>query len=160
MKTSVITVLLFVIICLCGFSCKKDDLPRTTTSGEDTMGFYIDGVKWIAHSDDFFLSKTSAKFYNNDLLVRGVNYSDSNLELLLSNPKEGQYQFSTLDNIEYNRYSDFHTFTLDINDTSNILFITHFDEKIISGNFSFKLKSPYGEIVSITSGRFDISIDH
>ena len=160
MKTQVIIVLLFVFICLCGFSCKKDDLPRTTTSGEDTMGFYIDGVKWVAHSDDFKLSRTSAKLYSTGIFIRGVNYSVSNLQLFLSNPKEGQYQFSTLDNIGFNRYSDSHTFTLDINDTSNNLFITHFDEKIISGKFSFKLKSPYGEIITITSGRFDISIDH
>ena len=159
MKVTVIIVSLFVITCFFGFACKKNEvLPPVTTTGEGTMGFLIDGKNWVAHSNDFKIYRATAKFYSPSVFISAVNNSVSHIEILLSNPKVGQYQFSTSDKIEYKRYGAFPIFSLDSNNPSNDLLITYYDEKIISGKFSFKLKSPDDAIVSITSGRFDIPI--
>ena len=163
MKVTVIIVSLFVFICLFGFSCKKNDqnndLPSATTTGEGTMGFLVDGKTWIAHSNDFKLYKTGAKYWTlSQLEIYGVSHPKSRLELTLINPQTGSYQFTTLDDVRYILYDYSPTFYLDKTDSSNSLIITRCDTGVISGTFSFKLKSSNGAIVNITSGRFDIAI--
>ena len=159
MKTSFIIVSLFFIFCLCGFSCQKEIMPPVTTTGAGTMGFKVDGVKWVAYSDDFKLPKTGAKYWTSyGLVIYGVSQK-SHLDIILKNPKIGTYQFTSDDLIEYKLYNSATVFSLDLTDSSNILKITRSDISVISGTFSFKLKSSNGEIVSITSGRFDISIN-
>jgi len=159
MKMPVILVSLFVITCLFGFSCKKWELPPASKTGEGTMGFIIDGKTWIAHSDDFKLSQTGARYWTSyGLVIYGVNQPKSHLDIILKNPKTGTYQFTTDDLIEYKLYDSPTVYSLDITDPSNSLLITRCDD-VISGKFSFKLKSPNGAMVTITSGRFDIPID-
>lgn len=68
------------------------------------------------------------------------------------------YQFTTEDAIKYILYDNPSPFYLDIADSSNSLTITRYDGGIISGTFSFNLKSSDGSTVSITSGRFDIPV--
>jgi len=161
MKSSVIIVLMFVFFCISGFSCQKDIMPPATTTGAGTMGFWVDGVKWVAHSDDFLFSKTGASYWSSSLLeIYGVNHPKSRLELSLNNPITGTYQISNSNNARYILYDNSTTFYLDTTNLSNNLNITRCDKTTISGTFSFKLKSSTGSIVSITSGRFDISIDH
>lgn len=161
MKSSVIIVLMFVFFCISGFSCQKDVMPSATTTGAGTMGFRVDGVKWVAYSDDFKLSKTGARYWSSSLLEIYGDTEKSRLELSLNNPTIGTYQFSNSNNVRYILFDNFTTtFYLDTTNLSNNLNITRCDKTTISGTFSFKLKSSTGSIVSITSGRFDISIDH
>jgi len=162
MKKLIIFLSIASMVCLLGFSCEKlgaaDSLPPATTTGASTMGFLVDGKVWVAKSDDFKLSKTGAKYWTSfGLEIYGVN-SKSRLELTLKYPKNGKYQFTTEDAIRYILYDNSAPFLLDITDPSNSLTITRYDGNIISGTFSFNLKSSDGSTVSITSGRFDIPV--
>ena len=165
---SVVIQMLLVFICWCCCSCLKDSFPPATSSGEGTMGFKVDGVKWVASSNDFKKSRTMAYKYlaymypqSEALDITGIS-PNSDMYFRIQFPKEGSYQYTTGDIVEYrvfipsNGYSI--DYSLDLNDPSNKLIITHYDKKIISATFSFKLKTPTGEIVSITSGRFDVTI--
>jgi hypothetical protein len=153
-----------IILSLFGFSCEKDSLndklPPATTIGASTMAFLVDGKVWIANSDDFKVYKTGARYESSSELmyIYGVNHPLSRLEIKLKNSKKGMYQFTTEDAIKYILYDNPSPFYLDIADSSNSLTITRYDGGIISGTFSFNLKSSDGSTVSITSGRFDIPV--
>lgn len=162
MKNPVIIKALIIIICLC-YSCQKDSFPPATKSGEGTMGFYVDGVKWVASSNDFKKYRTNATRYSQSygLDVSGIS-PKSDMFFRIQYPKVGRYQFTSGDIVEYDVYIPSNgysiDYSLDINDPSNELIITRYDWKIISGTFSFKLKTQTGDIVSLTKGRFDVSI--
>ena len=160
-KNLVIFLSLASIVCLFGFSCekdvRKDNLPSATTIGASTLGFLVDGKVWVAKSDDFKLLNTTARHEGSLLYIRGIN-SISHITMALSNPQLDQYQFATGDKIEYKRYDSTTVFSLEPSNTSNSLIITRYDGNILSGKFSFKLKSLNGTTVSITSGRFDIPV--
>ena len=160
--------MLLVFISWCCCSCLKDSLPPATSSGEGTMGFKVDGVKWVASSNDFKKSRTMAYKYlaykysqSEALEITGIS-PNSDMSFRIQFPKEGSYQFTRGDTVLYyvsaTSTSNHINYSLDLNDPSNELIITHYDRKIISATFSFKLKTPTGEKVSITSGRFDVTI--
>ncbi len=163
MKKLVIFLSLASLMCLLGFSCEKDgaadSLPPATTTGAATMGFLVDGKVWVAKSDDFKVPKTGAKYWTSfGLIIYGVNHAESRFSMTLANPKEGNYIFGNGDQIRNEGYNSSTVFSLDPNNTSNSLIITRYDGNIISGKFSFNLKSSDGSTVSITSGRFDIPV--
>ena len=159
MKSQGNKISLIIICCLLAFSCAKDALPFKTSNGSDTMGFIVNGDNWIAHSNDFKLSRTSAKYWTTyGLVVLGYKDSNSNMSFVLKNPKTGTYQFTTDDKVEYDLFSAPYKYSLDLSSTTNTLNITRCDNSVVAGSFSFKLKSVAGEVVNITSGRFDISV--
>ena len=152
-----------IILSLFGFSCEKDslndNLPSATTIGASTMGFLVDGKAWVAKSDDFKVSKTSAVLWPQfGLVIKAVNHPESRFSMTIANPKEGNYVFGDADEVRYERYDSSIVFSLDPIDTSSSLIFTRYDGGIVSGKFSFKLKSSNGAIISVTSGWFDIPI--
>lgn len=164
MKNLVIFLSIASMVCLFGFSCekdvRKDNLPSATTIGASTMGFLVDGKVWVAKSDDFKVYKTEAQYESSSglMYIYGVNHPLSRLEMKLKSPKSGIHQFTTEDGVKYIKYDNSAPFFLNITDPSNSITITRYDGKVISGTFSFKLKSSDGATVSITSGRFDIPV--
>ena len=163
--------LLLSSLVLTASSCDKDkepDLVPITTTGENTMGFYLDGVPY---------NKKGVLSFGRPSGVAWGKYADGKLELsggggnphgyirinfyevphtkqylisTLSQGNGGQAEFVDDDIFEGN---DYYT-----NDTiTGIMEILRLDENIISGTFDIRLQHPSTKkIIHLTDGRFDI----
>ncbi len=153
--------LISAFLLLNGLNCKKENLsglPRITTNGANTMGFLLNGKPWRNHSDDFKISSTSAHWDKEELEIRGVNSDVSEILFVLNNLQVGIYNLNTKTGVYYTPYNLKDEFTFDYSNSENRLEITRYDNQIISGEFTLTFKSPSGEIIKLTSGRFDIKI--
>jgi len=151
-------------------SCEKEkepDLVPITTTGANTMGFYIDDVAY---------NKKGVKNFGNPDGVAWWKYVDKKIELAGGGGEPyGYIRISFFEQpnskkIILNRLSstkglgefidgaplggnEYYT-----NDTiTGVLNILRLDDYIISGTFDIRLQDPItGKIVHLTDGRFDI----
>ena len=169
--------LLYLVVLVLAFfiipasSCHKEepepDLVPITTTGANTMGFYIDGVPY---------NKKGAKNFGNPGGVAWWKYNDNKIELaggggdpygyirfsFFKQPNSKNYLLNKLSSstgsgefiddapLGGNEYytNDTVTGTLDI---------LRLDDNIISGTFDVQLQDPEtGKIIHLTDGRFDI----
>ncbi|WP_207420198.1 DUF6252 family protein [Desertivirga brevis] len=121
------------------------------------MGFLLNGKRWVDRSEDFKTSSTRAVRGNNTLYVKGLN-STSQLLFLFEDPKTGEYQLKNEESVQLAYYNSDPEPVLLLNDSGNKLKITYYDGKIIAGTFQLVFKLHSGELLTITSGRFDILI--
>lgn len=167
-----IFLILFLSLITFSFSsCGKDDpepdLVPITMTGENTMGFYVDGVpcniegkgNWtFPKGVDYFL------FIEKNVQISGNFGSDQTIKYLSI-----KFQIDSLNPLKkYILKSEGKGLALDnqplggreyITDSVNVgeVNILKFSEAIISGTFQFNaINLESGKIIKITDGRFDI----
>ncbi len=166
-----ITLLLLSVLIITASSCEKEkepDLVPITTTGENTMGFYLDGVpynkkgvlsfgrpdgvSWGRYEDGRikFVGGGGSPYGFLRINFYEVPHTKQYLISTLSQGNGGQAEFVDDDIFEGN---DYYT-----NDTiTGIMEILRLDENIISGTFDIRLQDPStNKIIHLTDGRFDI----
>ncbi len=159
--------LLLSFLLLTSLKCKKENLnllPPATTTGENTMGGYIDGKLFVSVRKDLLSENPKLTFYPVvPMLViygKGTTGIDGpNLNFTL---KENLGQ-PNLNFVSGGENSVILTIRGDsgnlirYNSTSGYLRFIRFDTstKIFSGTFEIIFKSETGETIHITDGRFD-----
>jgi len=152
-------------------SCHKDepepDLVPITTTGANTMGFYIDGVPY---------NKKGVQNFGNPGGVSWGKFGDGKIQIdggggnpygyirisFFEQPNSKNYILNRLSSTTgFGEFIDdaplggneYYT-----NDTATgKLEILRFDDHIISGNFDIQLQDPLtGKIIHLKDGRFDI----
>ncbi|MDR1951689.1 MAG: hypothetical protein LBP96_05620 [Bacteroidales bacterium] len=194
MKTKTLTTLLLGIVAsLClGTQCEKEPpvMPPETQTGENTFGCYVDNLLYVVTPARTFGSPAppsmplSVSYSRNSGLLRfttqAVGFGSSELgygasmDLLLNNPKEGEYNLLTGAYFSATRSDKDWRFMADTN--CGQVFITKFDtvNRIVSGTFEFTVRKALGfgygtnpgvtideessTKVRATSGRFDIQL--
>jgi Family of unknown function (DUF6252) len=156
-------------------ACKKDDLPKPTQIGADTLGCKVNGKVWIPDGVPGVppIPPVSGGYqYKNEVYIRaykGKGNTDQTIKIFLKNvTKPGIYSLnydtgyfpqaaSPENHATYSsRYPDsFYGTTAQVGGTVTI---TRADTvaKIVSGTFSFTAVDKDGNQVKITSGRFDV----
>jgi hypothetical protein len=160
--------LLLVFLLLTSLQCKKENLnvlPPATTTGENTMGAYIDGKLFVSRRLDL-LSQDPGGTYNPTDPMLGFSGGSSfnpdgpnigfsvkeNLQLGKLNFETGGANYGLLTTrsvagtlVHYYTESGFIEFTrVDI------------DKKVFSGRFDVIFKSETGQTIHVTDGRFDL----
>jgi hypothetical protein len=174
MKTQKLKLIPFAIylglgfILLTSLQCKKENLnvlPPATTTGENTMGGYIDGKLFVSRRTDLLSQDPSVTYTpaipelgfggRSILVVDGPILGfliTQNLRIGRINLENGGFDYGllTLRSVSGNlvRYYT----------ESGYIEFTKFDinSKIFSGNFDAIFKSESGQTIHITEGRFDL----
>jgi hypothetical protein len=169
-KIKILQIMIFITITLCSCeSCKEEfltELPPETQTGANTFGCYVNGKLFVPHRDyaPFGASYLSAAYskYNDHIsfTVYGKNGSMGftiQSPLLRTSMKIDNFGFVNESKVPYGE------------NNVNEIYFTRFDtaNKIVSGNFSCKLKCDYSflpyvgndTIVDITQGRFDLKLE-
>ncbi|HXI00325.1 MAG TPA: hypothetical protein VNI52_08640 [Sphingobacteriaceae bacterium] len=168
MKTIQLLFLLPLMGILLSASCKKENLnalPPATTTGENTMGGYIDGKLFVSRRRDLLSTDPSITyntvlskltFGGNSVLIPDGPVVGFSLE---ENLKQGKLiltpggKNSGLLTIRAASGTLIHYFS-----QSGYVELTRFDPnaKIFSGTFDVVFKSESGQTVHFTEGRFDL----
>ena len=145
-----------------------DLLPPATQTGENTLGFLLDGEPWTPNrlfqgdyrkSDGAFILACENVTFDDEGKYTGSAFSIIYSDSLWS---EGQYQLTELP-ISRGAYltNSPPCDHFSSNSSPGKLIITHIDtlNRIISGNFNFSGAGEDGctDTLSITHGRFDVS---
>lgn len=173
------TLLLYIVVILFFFSCKKENFPKETQRGLNTFGCYINGAPFVPSStlggnitpvEAYFAEKT------NQLYKAGF-LSISAHDLTYNSPFEGSIEIQKLEVNGPGEYFLTHVFSCNqqyycdaggYNNSSRTktfyietgkLIITKLDTtaKIISGRFFFTAKDSLNNKIEVTKGVFDIS---
>lgn len=162
--------LLLSVLIFSASSCEKDkepDLVPITTTGENTMGFYVDGIPHNKKGVSSFGSPTGVNWWR---------YSDGKIELAGAGgvPKSylriSCFKKSNINNYIISNLSQNNGWGEFIDDAplggneyytnesvTGTLKILRLDENIISGTFDIRLQDPStNKIIHLTDGRFDI----
>lgn len=151
-------------------SCEKEqepDLVPITTTGENTMGFYVSGVPYNKKGTITFGSPTGVKYSRyQDGKIKifgggGEPYTSIGI-YFYPKPLKNDYILSILstdsgfaESIDDAPLGGNEYFTNDV--VTGVLDILRLDEAIISGTFDIQLQNPEtGKIIHLTDGRFDI----
>lgn len=160
-------------------ACEKKYLPDITEEGENTFGMLVNGMVWRPYFDGliFAPSPLSATYYpsSSELVIEANNRKQKDrMHFYLSSiVQPGDYHF---DYGPCPDYLDYHCNTMfekeyngsGVNDSANIFVLTDKSvsklhlikldvvNKIVSGTFSVKLYNYKGDVLDITSGRFDV----
>jgi len=152
----VVLVLAFFIIS--ASSCHKEDpipdLVPITTTGANTMGFYVDGVPVNIKGKHGGLSSVGVKggIINGEIIYLLGSAENSN-PYKLNNDKWHYDEVSVIDHSDLggNTYKTDSIYC-------GFLKLLKLDSKIISGTFFFDaIDSETGKVIHITDGRFDFS---
>lgn len=148
-------------------SCKKDDLPKATQTGANTMSASVNGKAWQIKACTSCIGGGTALSVNYDdrdfFGISGQN-RDQNIVITIvikSLKSTGVYELAT----QANNYVQFYN-SKDIikyytsNNSRGEVTITKLDlaNKIISGTFDFTVKDENnpGNTIKVTDGRFDV----
>lgn len=165
---SIILILLLCFIILSS-SCSKDDpkpdLVPITMTGENTMGFYVDGVphnkKGVIKSGESSVSW--GKYNDGKIKIFGGGTPNGSLRI--------NFYYSSFNKLyELSRLTQLTGFGEFIDDAplggneyytnenvTGTMEILRLDDHIISGTFDIQLQDPItGKIIHLTDGRFDI----
>ncbi|MCO6462262.1 MAG: hypothetical protein J5I59_12735 [Saprospiraceae bacterium] len=165
---------LFLTVCIISSSsCEKEqepDLVPITTSGENTMGFYWDGIPVNKKGKGTFFEPdgvSSGVFSDHKVYILGVGgnpFCEIKIEFYPneSNPLGKNYTISILGQekgraelIDDSHLGGIEYYTNEI--VNGNLKLLRYDNQIISGTFNIQLQNPEtGKIIHLTDGRFDI----
>ena len=167
-------ILLSITILFCLTACKKKDeeslLPEASHSGANTLGFLLNGQAESTSGKPDNVFNWGTKYYNwydTTLEIGGVprNWPRFNLSIRFPwNRTTGVYPltFKYPCRATYMNYPDGSTIPTGTNQYTNDdqhtgqVTITYWDGYILAGTFEMNLVNDSGEVVHITSGRFDI----
>jgi len=168
MKSLYLYIILLLLVCAAckdGALAPKEELPPATQEGKNTIGFLVDGKKWIPKGGFNFPA------------MNGYYEDNKHYFYLRANRKGiGVNQSFGIDMTKIEKIAEYRL----INDDSNIISAFYYDEergefrtdslyngslkitnldvsgRIISGTFHFDAINDSGEIVEIRVGRFDL----
>jgi hypothetical protein len=144
-----------------------DLLPPATQTGENTLGFLLDGEPWTPNrlfqgdyrkSDGRFNIHTRNEKYDEDGDPIGSTFSIGSINTQLFD--EGNYQITEYGNLSAGIYFLVGCYYVSFSDEPGMLDISRLDtlERIISGTFQCRVISEdCSDTLSITGGRFDVS---
>ncbi|MEZ4772901.1 MAG: hypothetical protein R3D00_06950 [Bacteroidia bacterium] len=144
-----------------------DLLPPATQTGENTLGFLLDGEPWLPNrifqgdyrkSDGRFNIQTRNEKYDENGNPIGSTFSIGSINTSLLN--EGDYQITEYGNLSAGIYFLVGCYYVSFSDEPGLLDITRLDTfvRIISGTFHCKVISEdCTDTLNITHGRFDVS---
>jgi len=148
-------------------SCKKDDLPKATQTGANTMAAKVNGKVWQTKACTSCIGGGTALSINYDdrsfFGISGQN-RDQNIVITLvikSLKSTGVYELTT----QINNYVQFYNSKGIIkyytsNTNRGIVIITKLDltNKIVSGTFDLTAEDENnpGNTIKVTDGRFDV----
>jgi hypothetical protein len=157
-------------------SCSKNSinpsntLPPATDTGENTLGFVIDGQVWVPQGNNG-TSRLDLSYdpqlYGGTMLLNGYSItSDTDREYFYLNGIEinqvGTHQIGGEDSniVAGFTAANYCEYISDDNYSEGSLTITRFDleERIISGKFQFRMATPSCDTINVTDGRFDMRI--
>ncbi|NRB84353.1 MAG: hypothetical protein HRU49_11355 [Winogradskyella sp.] len=135
-----------------------DQLPPATQTGENTVGFLIDGIPISVTNSNHI-----GAFFQQGQLQIGFGYEDDYMDLSISilanSPLAVDTNYSLVNNSLVVKTNDDTNCFYDIDDTlEGIVRFTNIDETnfIISGFFEFTTVTEGCDTINITEGRFDV----
>lgn len=167
--------MLLVLIASCEKNPPGEILPPPTTSGEHTLGFFVNGEAWVPYDrgNHKIYELPKAKLTEEGSLKISATRIDTKMScrhwfcIEIENRCDGvgKYSLSSIDcrspyqTFYYGSNSDKLSETYQIDQgSSHYIEVTHLDDKhkIISGRFQFDAISGAGDSLSVRLGRFDL----
>lgn len=168
MKSSIKLLFILPLLCiLTAAACKKDDLPKATQTGENTMAAKLNGKAWVKKACASCIGGGTALRVNyEDRSFFGISGEDrdQNITITLVVPvlkKVGTYNLSSREtNFArlYNNNNNINYFSSNNNMGKITITKINLAEQIISGTFEFTAEDENNpaNTVEVTDGRFDI----
>lgn len=159
--------ILLALLPFAAVSC-GDDLPRETNEGSNTFGMLVDGEKWESPILGY---NPTATYYpdSKDLIIYAKNkYDEEGITIIINNiDKSGKHSISYksllpifTDSTRLSNGDDLLTSYVLLSESESEINFTRMDtiNNVVAATFYMKLVNRTGEIISISSGRFDIDL--